>query len=44
MNVLPAEANLAYEQIADPKGVNHTKDTIDVTIVVGANDVVKPHA
>ena len=44
MNVLLAEANVPYEQLVEPDDVNPTMDTIDVAVVIGANDVVNPAA
>ncbi len=44
MNVLLAEASVPYEQLVEPGDVNPTMDTIDVAIVIGANDVVNPAA
>ena len=44
MNVLLAEANVPYEQLVEPQDVNPTIETVDVAIVVGANDVVNPAA
>jgi NAD(P) transhydrogenase subunit beta len=44
MNVLLAEANVPYEQLAEPQDVNPIMETIDVAIVIGANDVVNPAA
>jgi NAD(P) transhydrogenase subunit beta len=44
MNVLLAEANVAYEQLAEMDDVNPIMETIDVCIVIGANDVVNPAA
>ncbi|HNT88316.1 MAG TPA: NAD(P)(+) transhydrogenase (Re/Si-specific) subunit beta, partial [Candidatus Hydrogenedentes bacterium] len=44
MNVLLAEANVPYEQLAEMDDVNPTIDTVDVCIVIGANDVVNPAA
>ena len=44
MNVLLAEANVSYEQLVEPDDVNPTMDTIDVAVVIGANDVVNPAA
>ena len=44
MNVLLAEANVPSEQLVEPDDVNPTMDTIDVAIVIGANDVVNPAA
>jgi len=44
MNVLLAEANVPYEQLVEPQDVNPTMETVDVAIVIGANDVVNPAA
>jgi NAD(P) transhydrogenase subunit beta len=44
MNVLLAEANVPYELLAEPQDVNPTMETVDVAIVIGANDVVNPAA
>ncbi len=44
MNVLLAEANVPYEQLVVPDDVNPTMPTVDVAIVIGANDVVNPAA
>ncbi len=44
MNVLLAEANVIYEQLAEMDDVNPIMDTVDVCIVIGANDVVNPAA
>jgi H+-translocating NAD(P) transhydrogenase subunit beta len=44
MNVLLAEANIPYEQLVEPEDVNPSMETIDVAIVIGANDVVNPAA
>ena len=44
MNVLLAEANVPYEQLAEMDDVNPTMETVDVAIVIGANDVVNPAA
>lgn len=44
MNVLLAEANVSYEQLYEMDAVNPVMDTVDVCIVVGANDVVNPAA
>jgi NAD(P) transhydrogenase subunit beta len=44
MNVLLAEANVPYEALVEPGDVNPTMDTVDVAIVLGANDVVNPAA
>ena len=44
MNVLLAEANVLYEQLAEMDDVNPVMDTVDVCVVIGANDVVNPAA
>lgn len=44
MNVLLAEANISYEQLLEMETINPTMDTVDVCIVIGANDVVNPAA
>lgn len=44
MNVLLAEANIAYDKLFEMDDVNSIMDTIDVCIVIGANDVVNPAA
>ncbi len=44
MNVLLAEANVSYDQLVEPDDVNPNMEMIDVTLVVGANDVVNPAA
>ncbi|CAB4663882.1 MAG: NAD(P)(+) transhydrogenase (Re/Si-specific) subunit beta [Actinobacteria bacterium] len=44
MNVLLAEANVPYEQLAEMEEVNPTFSQTDVALVIGANDVVNPAA
>jgi NAD(P) transhydrogenase subunit beta len=44
MNVLLAEANVVYEQLAEMDDINPIMETVDVCIVIGANDVVNPAA
>jgi NAD(P) transhydrogenase subunit beta len=44
MNVLLAEANVPYDQLAEMEDVNPTFGQTDVAIVIGANDVVNPAA
>ncbi len=44
MNVLLAEANIPYEQLAEMDQANGDLRTADVALVVGANDVVNPAA
>jgi len=43
MNVLLAEANVPYEQLADLE-LNSEMDQCDVALIIGANDVVNPDA
>ncbi len=44
MNVLLAEANVPYEQLVEMDDINPILPTVDVAIVIGANDVVNPAA
>lgn len=44
MNVLLAEANVPYDQLIEMDDINPTIDTVDVAVVIGANDVVNPAA
>jgi NAD(P) transhydrogenase subunit beta len=44
MNVLLAEADVPYEKLLEMDDVNSQMDQVDVSIVVGANDVVNPIA
>jgi len=44
MNVLLAEANVPYDQLKEMDEINPTLDTVDVAMVIGANDVVNPVA
>jgi NAD(P) transhydrogenase subunit beta len=44
MNVLLAEADIAYERLLEMDDANSTMDQVDVAIVLGANDVVNPLA
>ncbi len=44
MNVLLAEANVPYDQLIEMEDANRRMDTVDVAIVIGANDVVNPAA
>ena len=44
MNVLLAEADIAYERLKEMDEVNASMDKVDVAIVLGANDVVNPLA
>jgi len=42
MNVLLAEANVAYDTVQEMDEVNPRMSDVDVCIVVGANDIVNP--
>jgi len=44
MNVLLAEANIPYEQLKDLDEINSEFEDCDVSLVLGANDVVNPAA
>ena len=44
MNVLLAEAEVSYERLLEMDDINPTFEQTDVTIVIGANDVVNPVA
>ena len=44
MNVLLAEANVPYDQLYDLDDINDEFSRTDVSLVVGANDVVNPAA
>ncbi|HRJ75615.1 MAG TPA: NAD(P)(+) transhydrogenase (Re/Si-specific) subunit beta, partial [Anaerolineales bacterium] len=44
MNVLLAEANISYDQLLEMETINPTMDSVDVCIIIGANDVVNPAA
>ena len=44
MNVLLAEADISYEKLKEMDDINPTLDTVDVALVIGANDVVNPLA
>ena len=44
MNVLLAEANVPYDQLVEMDDINPRMETIDVCVVIGANDVVNPAA
>ena len=44
MNVLLAEANVSYDVLVEPGDVNPIMETVDVCMVIGANDVVNPDA
>ena len=42
MNVLLAEANISYDLLLEMDAINPLMETVDVCIVIGANDVVNP--
>ena len=42
MNVLLAEADVDYEKLIEMDHINLTMESVDVAIVIGANDVVNP--
>ena len=44
MNVLLAEADISYDKLLEMDAVNPTLKTVDVALVIGANDVVNPVA
>lgn len=44
MNVLLAEADIDYAKLKEMDEINPTMETVDVAIVIGANDVVNPVA
>jgi len=44
MNVLLAEADVPYDQFVELENINPQMGTVDVCVVVGANDVVNPAA
>ncbi len=44
MNVLLAEADVAYDKLAEMEAANDMLKTTDVVLILGANDVVNPAA
>jgi len=44
MNVLLAEADVSYDQLVEMDAINPLMPSMDVAIVIGANDVVNPAA
>jgi len=44
MNVLLAEAGVSYDLLAETDDVNPIMNSVDVCLVIGANDVVNPSA
>jgi NAD(P) transhydrogenase subunit beta len=44
MNVLLAEADIPYDKLREMDQINPELETVDIALVVGANDVVNPSA
>ncbi|TVR45639.1 MAG: NAD(P)(+) transhydrogenase (Re/Si-specific) subunit beta [Planctomycetota bacterium] len=44
MNVLLAEANVSYDLLVEMDDINPTMGSVDVAVVIGANDTVNPAA
>jgi len=44
MNVLLAEAGISYDQLIEMDDINPVMESVDVCMVIGANDVVNPAA
>jgi len=44
MNVLLAEANVSYDQLVEMDIINERMDSVDVCMIIGANDVVNTAA
>jgi NAD(P) transhydrogenase subunit beta len=44
MNVLLAEANVPYEKLLEMEDANEMMNTVNVVLILGANDVVNPAA
>lgn len=44
MGMLLAEADIDFEKLKESRQINPTLDTVDVVIVISANDVVNPQA
>ncbi len=44
MNVLLAEADVPYEKLIEMDNINPEMPTVDVALIIGANDVVNPSA
>ena len=44
MNVLLSESNVPYEKLVEIDDINRQMPSIDIAIVIGANDIVNPAA
>jgi H+-translocating NAD(P) transhydrogenase subunit beta len=44
MNVLLAEANISYDLMVEMDAINPQMDSVDICMIIGANDVVNPAA
>ena len=44
MNVLLAEVDIPYDRLIEMESINPTFESVDMSIVIGANDVVNPSA
>jgi len=44
MNVLLSEGNVTYEKLVEMDDINRQMSSIDIAIVIGANDIVNPAA
>ena len=44
MNVLLSEGNVSYEKLVEMDDINRQMSSIDIAIVIGANDIVNPAA
>ncbi|MCX7878581.1 MAG: NAD(P)(+) transhydrogenase (Re/Si-specific) subunit beta, partial [Ignavibacteria bacterium] len=44
MNVLLAEADVPYDKLLEMEEANNQMSSVDVSVIIGANDVVNPAA
>jgi NAD(P) transhydrogenase subunit beta len=44
MNVLLAEADVPYEKLVEIDDINQQMPSIDISLIIGANDIVNPAA